>query len=104
MKVFTNIKTLKRVKRLLNELDLGGLLDGGKLEISAAELINKLLDEDKLVEFLQTITRDEKTDFEEMEASEIGGLLDSFLSDIMGYLPSSLRNQMQILQPAKTSS
>ena len=104
MKVFTNIKTLKQVKRLLNDIGLGEVLDGGKIKFDGKKLINSLLDEDKLVEFLRLITRDEKTDFEEMEASEVGGLIDSFLGGIGGFLPAFLRAQITAQYAPTTSS
>jgi len=109
MRVFTNIKTLKQVKRILNELELGSLLDGqtdGKVELGT--ILEKLLDDGKLVEFLQTITKDEKTDFEEMEAKEIGELIQGFFTGISQILPQSLRSIMtgsiQAQLQAKTSS
>lgn len=104
MKVYTNIKTLKKVKRLLNDLNLGGMLDGKKVDINFAELLDKLLEEDKLVEFCQIVTKDTKTDFGELPAAEIGGLIDTFFTDMSGFLPGFLKEKINLQTTAKTSS
>lgn len=89
MKIYTNIKTLKQVKRIANDLGIGSEELMQKQNIGS--LLDKLIDEGKLVEFLQVITRDDQADFEEMEAEEVGGLIDSFFTGIAKFLPNSLR-------------
>ena len=95
MKIYTNIKTLKQVKRIMNDMDLGGLLDGKEVNVKVGAVINKLLDDDKLVEFLQTITRDTETDFEEMESEKIGDLIGNFFLGIGKFCPSFLRDRIK---------
>ncbi len=97
MRVYTNIKTLKQVKMIANDCGVGGLLDAEnrKSELTISELVKKLLDDDKLVEFMRAITRDNETDFEEMEAEEIGGLINDFFTGIGKFLPASLRELLK---------
>jgi len=81
MKVYTNIKVLKRAWELLKELKLEGFLSGGKVEINISELIDGLLAGDKLNEFCRTITQS-NIDFEEMELADIMELLSDFFGNI----------------------
>jgi len=104
MKVYTNIKTLKQVKRIMNDLDLGGLIDGKEVNIKLGEVINRLLDENKLVEFLQIITRDTETNFEELEAKAIGELIGNFFIGIGKFCPSFLRERIKSQLNLKMSS
>ncbi len=95
MRVYTNIKTLKQVKRILAELELSGMIEGEKVQsVDLSEILDKLLDQGKLVEFLQIVTKDTETDFEEMEAKEIGEIIQGFFTGITGFLPESLKGVM----------
>ncbi|MDD2650548.1 MAG: hypothetical protein RBS16_01930 [Candidatus Cloacimonadales bacterium] len=102
MKVYTNIKTLKQVKRMANEMGIGS----AKLlqEQNISDLLDKLIDDGKLVEFLQTITRNNEIDFEEMEAHEVGEIIESFFTGIIKFLPNSLRVMIKPQITQKTSS
>jgi hypothetical protein len=106
MRVYTNLNVLKKVKRLFNEMGIGGVLDGDEanIDISVGKLLDRLLYEGKLVEFLQIITNDNQTDFEEMEADQVGGLIENFFTGIVKYLPSFLREMVNIQYRQKMSS
>ncbi len=82
MKVYDDINTLKRAWDILKECDLEFLLTGisGDLEIDAVKLLDKLLAEDKLVEFMQVITHDNTTSFEDMKLSEVAEIANSFFT------------------------
>lgn len=84
MKVYDDINTLKRAWDILKECDLEFLLTGisGDLDINAVKLLNKLLSEDKLVEFMQVITHDNTTAFEYMKLSEVAEIATSFFTTI----------------------
>lgn len=106
MKVYTNLAVLKKVKRLFNDIGIGGVIDGnkGNIDLSAGKLLNKLLDENKLVEFLQIITKNTETKFEEMEAEQVGELIENFFTGIGKYLPSFLRQIINVQFQQKMSS
>ncbi len=91
MRVYTNLNTLKKVKHLLKQLDLGHLLDGGEPNpnTTVSGILDKLLDEGLMEEFMQTITRDNQTDFAEMELVEMKEVISNFLSGIIEFLPES---------------
>lgn len=82
MKVYDDINTLKRAWDILKECGLEFLLTGisGDLEIDAVKLLNKLLSEDKLVEFMQVITHDNTTHFDYMKLSEVAEIANSFFT------------------------
>jgi hypothetical protein len=98
LKVYTNIKVLKKVKRLLDQLKLGYLINGNLTDEAPTgmELLNRLLDDDLLVEFLQIITQEPAVDFEEMEPKKIGELIESFFVGIAEYMPESLLQKVKI--------
>jgi len=81
MKVYTNIKVLKKAWSLLKILHLEGMLTGGKIQINIEELIDVLLAESKLNEFCRIITQSE-VDFEEMELEDIMEIIGSFFQNI----------------------
>ena len=81
MKVYTNIKTLKKAWELLKEMKLEGLLSGGAVKVNIGELIDSLLADGKLNEFCRTITQSE-IDFEEMELEDIVEMLFGFFQRI----------------------
>jgi hypothetical protein len=81
MKVYTNIKVLKKAWNLLKELELDGLLSSGKIDIDFMKMTNQLLTQDKLNEFCQIITKSE-VDFEEMELVEVVEVISDFFTGI----------------------
>ncbi len=98
MKVYTNINTLVKVKRLLDGIGLNGVLDGeAKANKNLDELLNDLLTGGKAIEFLQTITRNNDVDFGEMEPEEVQKLVSDFFTGIIKFLPESVIKKMGIL-------
>lgn len=81
MKVYTNVKTMKKVWRLLKEVDIEGLLDGGKIEINPSKILNWLLEEDKLNMFCRLVTKTEE-DFEEKDLDEVVKVVADFFGNI----------------------
>ncbi len=95
MKVYTNLNTLAKVTRLFYDLGLKGLLTGDEQEqILVSDFIHKLIIAGKYIEFLQIITRDDKTDFGEIESEEVEQLVDTFFIGISKYVPKSVRNRI----------
>ena len=99
MRVYTNIKTLAKVERLLAEL---GVLDalygkdsGGKEKVGLDGLLQGLLHGGKLQELMEIITRDSDTDFEEMELSQVREILSSFFTGILAFLPDVMRANVE---------
>ncbi len=97
MKVYTSIKTLKETKRILSEVGLGRLVIDGSIDkdIKVSSLLNELLDNNKLVEFLQAITRNDSVDFETMPLSEVKEIISSFFTDIVEFLPKSVVDMLK---------
>ena len=87
--IYTNVKTLSKVKALLNEI---GLTNEDNFNIM--NILDKLLDDGKLAEFMQIITRDTQTDWDETELSEIKEIISRFFASIMDLLPESIRNMI----------
>lgn len=105
MKVYTNINTLVKVKRLLGEVGLDGLIDKGREDNkSINDLLSELLEGGKAVEFLQVITRNHDVDFGEMEPAEIKEIVTNFFTGIKEYLPESLQTRLQNMVTAKGMS
>ena len=97
IKVYTNLKTLIKAKRVLNKAGIGFLLDGNTEEAEPKgfmDMINLLIEGGKIIEFVQTITRDDETDFAEMQAPELGAIIDSFFTDTGKLLPSFIRQKI----------
>lgn len=97
MKVYTNIKVLKKAWSMLKELELEGLLSGGKVKVDFIKVVNELLENGKLNEFCQVITKTE-IDFEEMELSEITGIAADFFTSI-GSAFKTFQNQIVVAVP-----
>ena len=97
--VYTDIKTLSKVKRLINELGLKNVIDNpeAKSDINVMNLLDKLLDEGKFAEFMRTITKDEATDWESINMPEIKEYLDSFFGDIMTLFPAFVKNAVKLV-------
>jgi hypothetical protein len=105
MKVYSNINTLVKVKRLLDEVGLNGVLDGAaQSEKNLNDLLNELLTGGKAIEFLQVITRNNDVDFGEMEPAEIKEIVTNFFTGIKEYLPESLQTRLQNMVTAKGMS
>jgi hypothetical protein len=81
MKVYTNIKTLKKAWGILKDLDLQNLLSGEKVKVDVGRVTDLLLEEGKINEFCQTVTKTEE-DFEEKDLSEVCEVIASFFSNI----------------------
>ncbi len=99
MRVYTNIKTLAKVERLLAELGVLDALYGkdteGKEKVGLDGLLQGLLHGGKLQELMQIITRENETDFEEMDLSEIREILSSFFTGILAFLPDVMRANVE---------
>ncbi len=106
MKVYTNIKTLKETKRILSEVGLGRLVIDGSIDkdIKVSSLLNELLDNNKLIEFLQAITRNDSVDFETMPLSEVKEIISSFFTDIVEFLPKSVVDMLKASMQTIASS
>ncbi len=101
MKVYTNINTLVKVKRLLDEIGFNGVFDGeAKANKNLDELLNDLLTGGKAIEFLQTITRNNDVDFGEMEPEEVQRLVSDFFTGIVKFLPKSAIKRLGMVTKA----
>lgn len=88
MKVFTNINTLAKVKSLFSQIGISFLLDGSEsYGDSVIKILDELIDRGKAVEFLRIITRDDDTDFAEMESSEVGKIVSDFFTGTTQFFP-----------------
>jgi hypothetical protein len=79
MRVYTNVKVLKKAWNLLKELKLEGLLSGGEVKVDLVSLADSLLVSGKLNEFCQIITKSD-VDFEEMELEDVIGVISDFFT------------------------
>jgi hypothetical protein len=70
MHISTKIPVLKEAWTLLREINLDGLLTGDGLKVEPVKLMNDLLIEDKLVEFISIITEG-SANANEMELKEV---------------------------------
>lgn len=87
---YTSIKTIKKVYSLLNQIGLDSLLSGDAQvtkQISIGGVVKSLLLQGKLVEFMTIITKDNTTDWEQLEAQELGQTIENFFSRIMNIIP-----------------
>jgi hypothetical protein len=79
MKVYCTISILKKAWALLKEIGVSGMLSGEAVNINVVELMDRLLSNDKLNEFMQIITNNNK-DYTDDDISEIGkGITDFFM-------------------------
>lgn len=81
MQVYTTIKTLKKAWNCLKELGMEGLLSGGEVKIDIDTLLGLLLNEGKLNEFCQIITKSD-VDFEEKELEDVMKVINDFFTGI----------------------
>lgn len=90
MKINTSIRTLKGVYGLFKEAGLAGLLTGDAGEVSAADVMDKLIAGGLMVEAMKLITGSEKhidekqseTDWEDVPYSAINEVLVDFFAGI----------------------
>lgn len=90
MKVNTSIRTLKGVYGLFKEAGLAGLLTGDASDVSAADVMDKLIEGGLMVEAMILITGSEKhvdekqieTDWEDVPYSVINEVLVDFFAGI----------------------
>lgn len=83
MKVKTTLKTLKQVWNLMNEIGLESVFEGKEnVKVNFTELVNKLLNENKLNEFLAIVTGENENKFDDMEIKEIVEIVSSFFTVI----------------------
>jgi len=90
MKINTSIRTLKGVYGLFKEAGLAGLLTGNAEEVSAAEVMDKLIEGGLMVETMKLITGSEmyvdenkiETDWEDVPYSVINEVLVDFFAGI----------------------
>lgn len=86
MKVYTTVGTLKNAWEILDEVGLSGLVFGSPSSEPARDIVNGLFEQSALVRFLQVITRDSQTDFEEIEIEDAMRLVTDFFGRIGGAL------------------
>lgn len=90
MKINTSIRTLKSVYGLFKEAGMAGLLTGDGEQISAADVMDKLIAGGLMVEAMKLITGSEKyeddkkieTDWEDVPYSVINEVLVDFFAGI----------------------
>lgn len=90
MKINTSIRTLKSVYGMFKEAGLAGLLTGEANEVSAADVMDKLIEGGLMVEAMIVITGSEKhidekqveTDWEDVPYSAINEVLVDFFAGI----------------------
>jgi hypothetical protein len=102
----TNIKTLKAVWNILQDLGLQDAMFGKSVKLQPAELVNKLIDQDMINELLRTITGDLETDFEELEIKEVIGIVANFFVSFSGQVQGfaqmiQLQNEKQTKKAKK---
>jgi hypothetical protein len=78
----TNIKTLKKVWNLFDELGISNLILGKQVEFNPESILDQVMKGDKINELMQTITGNETFDFEELELSEVIDIVANFFTDI----------------------
>jgi hypothetical protein len=78
----TNIGTLKEVWNILKEVNLDGLLTGGSLEISFNQIVDNLLLKGTLDNFCQAITEDLKEPIENLDLTDVVGIVTLFFTSI----------------------
>lgn len=84
----TNIKTLKKVYNILEQLGLEKLLisDGSKIQIDLEKVIKSIFKTEMVNEFCQTVTGNLTKDYEECEIKEVGDIVKGFFSLIQNQL------------------
>jgi len=99
MRTYTTLKVLKNAYRILSEIGLSELLAGGGFEFDAGKLANSLLLENKLNEFLEVITADATTDFDEMTLKEVVDIVGDFFIAIKKSFPESMFTKLTMTMP-----
>lgn len=92
MKISTSIRTLKSVYGLFKEAGMAGLMTGDGSTVSAAEVMDKLIEGGLMVEAMRVITGSDKyiddnqvgTDWEDVPYSLINEVLLDFFGGIGG--------------------
>ncbi len=112
MKVYANLNTFEKVLAFFDRVGMMGMFRPENLNnLNMVNVAKELLVQKKLVELLQIITRDDVTDFNEMEFEEMGGILNDFFQGItkllpgqaLSYLKGTIQKEIN-LQMAKTFS
>ena len=100
--IYTNANTLSKAKRLLNEIGLWKCQnDTTDEKLTVFGIIDKLLDDKRLPEFMVIITRDEETDWNEVNMPEVRRILGNFFEDIFGLPISSVIDMVSQLTKLK---
>jgi hypothetical protein len=84
MRVYTSPNVAKEAYRVLNDVGLGGLLSGA-VQLNLEKTISALLEDGKLNDFCQIITKTE-VDFGEMEMEDIAEVVSDFFSKLSSAL------------------
>jgi hypothetical protein len=95
--VYTDIRTMAKAKTVLNDLGLRDIIDNPKnienliQSISILSILDQIFVEENspLAEFLTIITKDDKTDWYEIQLSEIKDIITRFFDDIISLLPKA---------------
>jgi len=86
MRVYTNLDTMSEAWAILESLGLDKLLLGQAVSFDATVLLNALLKERKLQEFLGVITHEDETVTGAMELDEVVEKISDFFGGITGGL------------------
>jgi len=82
IKIKTNIGTLKGVWNILKEVNLDGLLTGSSLEVSFSEIVDRLLLQGTLEQFIGAITVDLTPSVDDLDLADIVGIVTLFFTNI----------------------
>jgi len=84
MAVFTTLDTLSEAWSVLDEIGLAGVLTGKEVSFEAEALLNALLKERKLQEFIAVITHSDPGSCGALTAQEAGEVIRDFFGGIAG--------------------
>ena len=98
MRTYTTLRVLKDAYKILSEIGLSELLSGGDFQFDPGKLADELFSQNKLNEFLKIITRDDKTDFDEMTLKEVVDIIIDFFTAIRKSFPESVFRNLTLRQ------
>ena len=78
----TNIATLKNVWNILKDVNLDGVMTGGSVDLSFTEIIDSLLVKGTLSDFCHAITDNISTPIDELDLSDVVGIITLFFQNI----------------------
>lgn len=81
-KISLKLGNLRKISILLNELNLMPVLLGKKIDIEPMELYTKLINQGKIIEFLNLSADLSREEIEELSLKEIGEIISDFFSSM----------------------